>query len=77
LNNDEWVKSQDPELIDALGECENLFHSLAQQLYRFIDCFEQYAHALEVSVRVPMSDLSSDSEVSPQPTQTFEGVAHA
>jgi hypothetical protein len=70
LKNDEWVKSQDPELVNAISDTEVLIHSLTQQLYIFLDCFEQYAHALEATVRVPAYDLTSDSREWSDPTQT-------
>lgn len=70
LKNDEWVKSQDSELIEAISNTEVLIHSLTQQLYIFLDCFEQYAHSLEATVRVPAYDLTPDSEELSVPTQT-------
>jgi hypothetical protein len=71
LRNDEWVKSQDPDLINALSECESVIHSLSQQLYVFLDCFEQYAHTLEATILVPSFDVASDSDELSKPTQTF------
>ena len=70
LKNDEWVKSQDPDFVNALSECESVIHSLSQQLYIFLDCFEQYAHTLEATIRVPSFDVAPDSREYSAPTQT-------
>jgi hypothetical protein len=71
LKNDEWVKSQDQDLIDALGVTEEVVKAISQQLFIFIDCFEQYAGMLEQTIRVPAFNTTLDSKVSNDPTQTF------
>jgi hypothetical protein len=70
LKNDEWVKSQDEEFINALSECEVVINALSQQLFIFLDCFEQYAHMLESTIRVPAFDVKPDSKEWSAPTQT-------
>lgn len=70
LTNDEWVKSQDPEFVNSISMCEQIIHELSQQLYIFLDAFEQYANMLEANVRVPSFDTAPDSEEFTGPTQT-------
>ena len=80
LTNDEWVKSQDPELVNAVSLCERIIHELSQQLFIFLDAFEQYANTLEANVRVPAFDAEPDSKEWVDPTQTFpepDGVSFA
>ena len=70
LKNDEWVKAQDKELLDALRMTEEVVEAISQQLFIFIDCFEQYAKLLEQTIRVPAFNTTPDSKVSNEPTQT-------
>lgn len=70
LKNDEWVKAQDEELLDALRMTEEVVEAISQQLFIFIDCFEQYAGMLEQTIRVPAFNTTRDSKVSDEPTQT-------
>ena len=70
LKNDEWVKSQDEDLLNALRITEEVIEAISQQLFIFIDCFEQYAKILEANIRVPAFDTTRDSKVSNAPTQT-------
>lgn len=77
LTNDEWVKSQDPELVNAVSMCERIIHELSHQLYIFLDAFEQYAHTLEANVRVPAFDVEPDSKEYTNPTQTPVSVSLA
>ena len=71
LKNYEWVKSQDKDLINALNVTEEVIEAISQQLFIFIDCFEQYAKILEANIRVPAFDVTRDSKISNEPTQTF------
>jgi len=71
LKNDEWVKSQDENLLNALRITEEVIEAISQQLFIFIDCFEQYAKILEANIRVPAFDVTRDSKISNKPTQTF------
>jgi hypothetical protein len=80
LNNDEWIKSQDPELVNAVSSCESIIYELSQQLFIFLDAFEQYANILEANVRVPAFNTEPDSKEWIEPTQTPaepEGVSFA
>jgi hypothetical protein len=70
LKNDEWIKSQDEDLLNALRITEEVIEAISQQLFIFIDCFEQYASMLEHTIRVPAFDTTRDSKVSNAPTQT-------
>lgn len=70
LKNDEWVKAQDEDLLNALRVTEEVIEAISQQLFTFIDCFEQYASLLERTIRVPAFDTTRDSKVSNAPTQT-------
>jgi hypothetical protein len=70
LKNDEWVKAQDEDLLNALRVTEEVVEAISQQLFVFIDCFEQYASLLERTIRVPAFNTTRDSKVSDEPTQT-------
>ena len=70
LKNDEWVKAQDEDLLNALRVTEEVIEAISQQLFTFIDCFEQYASLLERTIRVPAFDVTRDSKPSNAPTQT-------
>lgn len=77
LKNDEWVKTQDEDLIDALRMTQDVIEAVSQQIFIFLDCFEQYGRALEQTMRIPAFDVPSDSKVSTEPTQTFSSVSLA
>lgn len=57
--------------------CERIIHELSQQLFIFLDAFEQYAHTLEANVRVPAFDVEPDSKEYVSPTQTPVSVSLA
>ena len=63
LKNDEWVKSQDVDLIESLRTITEVIEALSQQIFIFIDCFEQYSKMLENTIRVPAFSVPSNSEV--------------
>ena len=70
LKNDEWVKAQDKDLLDALRMTEDVIEAISQQIFIFLDCFEQYGRILEQTMRIPAFNVPSDSKVSTEPTQT-------
>jgi hypothetical protein len=49
MQNQTWVKKQDPKFIKSLTNVENLIQNLSGQVYYFIDLFDQYAAAISKS----------------------------
>jgi hypothetical protein len=56
---------------------QDVIEAVSQQIFIFLDCFEQYGRALEQTMLIPAFDVPSDSKVSTEPTQTFSSVSLA
>lgn len=70
LNDEEWVKQQEPEFINLLRQLSNLTQNLSAQVYIFIDLFQQYIAAMYQSPLFSDGTAQSDDSTGTSPTQT-------
>lgn len=72
LNDEEWIKTQDPEFINTLKQLNLITQNLSAQIYIFIDLFQQYVAAMYQSPLFNVGTAPSDDGVTAtSPTQTF------
>lgn len=72
LNDEEWIKTQDPEFINLLKQINIITQSLSAQIYIFIDLFQQYVAAMyESPLFNPTTAPSDEGGTAMSPTQTF------
>ena len=70
LNDEEWVKTQDPEFIKLLRQLSNLTENLSAQIYVFVDLFQQYIAAMYASPLFSGGAAQSVDSTGTSPTQT-------
>lgn len=76
LQNQTWVKKQDPKFIKALNNIDNAFADLTTHLYMMISYFEQYVEAVQSSdLFAPLVEKDKNDNEYSSPTQTFSASA--